>query len=324
MNNPLISVIIPVYNAAPYLRRCLDSVRQQSYTNIEIIVVDDGSKDESGKICDEYAQSDSRIQIIHQENAGVSTARNKGLDEAKGNWICFVDSDDYVSNDYVKEMVNVSIETDIVLMNCFLEKKFPVGTYCGKQIVDAYLSKDVAASSMPFCKLFKRDIILRNNIRFDENIHMGEDALFLLKYLQYCNTISLTECIGSYIYSQTAGSLSSKYYSFESEYECFKKWKELLFKLLAKHKIESMVTERLWINGRLCEIYWRCIQCVHRHKPKYCFTKQVQLLNQLEDTDIDNFCLYNPKQDIRKRICIRLIKQHYFILYCAIAKLDTF
>ena len=96
MNSPLVSVIVPVYNVAPYLEQCLDSIVNQTYRNLEIILVDDGSTDESGAICDRYAEQDSRIQVVHKENGGQSSARNVALDMMTGEWVLFVDSDDWI------------------------------------------------------------------------------------------------------------------------------------------------------------------------------------------------------------------------------------
>ena len=96
MNNPLVSVIVPVYNVAPYLEQCLDSIVNQRYRNLEIILVDDGSTDESGAICDRYAEQDGRIQVVHKENGGQSSARNVALDMMTGEWVLFVDSDDWI------------------------------------------------------------------------------------------------------------------------------------------------------------------------------------------------------------------------------------
>lgn len=99
MNKPLISVIVPVYNVEKFLSRCLNSILAQTYNNLEVILVDDGSTDNSGKICDDYALKDKRIRVIHKQNGGVSSARNMALSVAKGEYIGFVDSDDYIEND---------------------------------------------------------------------------------------------------------------------------------------------------------------------------------------------------------------------------------
>ena len=117
MQNPLVSVIIPVYDVEPYLRRCLDSVVNQTYKNLEIILVDDGSTDSSPEICDEYAGADSRIIVIHKENGGQAEARNKGIEAATGEYITFVDADDYISSSYVNDLYKSMIieRCDIIL-----------------------------------------------------------------------------------------------------------------------------------------------------------------------------------------------------------------
>jgi len=102
---PQISVIVPVYKVEQYIHRCIDSILSQSFTDFELILVDDGSPDNCGKICDEYAQKDSRIRVFHKSNGGVSSARNLGLDNAKGEWIAFIDSDDFVENEYLEELL---------------------------------------------------------------------------------------------------------------------------------------------------------------------------------------------------------------------------
>ena len=104
---PKVSIIVPVYKAEQYLHRCVDSILSQSFTDCELILVDDGSPDKSGEICDEYASRDSRIQVIHKQNGGVSSARNAGLDVAHGEYVWFVDSDDWIENDSLKEIYNI-------------------------------------------------------------------------------------------------------------------------------------------------------------------------------------------------------------------------
>lgn len=101
-HNPKISVIVPVYNVEKYLRRCVDSILAQTFTDFELLLIDDGSKDKSGEICDEYAKTDNRVKVFHKENGGVSSARNLGLDNAKGEWICFCDADDWVLSEWLQ------------------------------------------------------------------------------------------------------------------------------------------------------------------------------------------------------------------------------
>lgn len=117
-NNPLISIIIPCYKVEKYLPACIDSIRKQSYQNLEIILVDDGSPDDCGKICDEYAEKDSRIRVIHKPNGGLSDARNVAIDVAKGEYLTFVDSDDTVSNYHIEELYRLVKKYDCKLSIC--------------------------------------------------------------------------------------------------------------------------------------------------------------------------------------------------------------
>ena len=126
MEKPLISVIVPVYNVKQYLRRCVDSILKQTYENIEIVLIDDGSTDESGAICDRYAQKDVRVKVIHKENGGLSDARNKGMQEARGEYFAFVDSDDYIAKDYIAYLFELIVENKAQISLCgylkFIEK----------------------------------------------------------------------------------------------------------------------------------------------------------------------------------------------------------
>lgn len=115
---PKVSVIVPVYNVENYIRKCLDSIISQTLKDIEIILVDDGSEDNSGKICDEYAEKDSRIIVIHQKNNGLSNARNTGLNIASGEYIGFVDSDDYIKSEMYSEMYQTAEKTDADMVLC--------------------------------------------------------------------------------------------------------------------------------------------------------------------------------------------------------------
>lgn len=124
----MISVIIPVYNVEPYLRKCLDSVVNQTYKELEIFIIDDGSTDGSGAICDEYVKADKRIRVFHTENRGLSCARNLGLDEVKGEWIGFVDSDDWIEPDMYEVLLTRAKETGADVVECSFIRLYPEKT----------------------------------------------------------------------------------------------------------------------------------------------------------------------------------------------------
>ena len=122
--NKLISIIIPVYKVEEYLEKCVDSVIKQTYDNLEIILVDDGSPDNCGKICDQYSKKDKRVKVIHKENGGLSDARNAGIDISRGEYISFIDSDDYVEIDYIETLYNSIIKSKISIILSHIERGF--------------------------------------------------------------------------------------------------------------------------------------------------------------------------------------------------------
>ena len=127
--NLKISVIIPVYNAEKTLHRCGDRILFQTFSDFEVLLIDDGCKDNSGKICDEYAKKDSRVKVIHKVNGGVSSARNMGLDNAKGEWITFIDADDYIASDFLSAINNNDCDFIIVQENIGLAKGFHLKSF---------------------------------------------------------------------------------------------------------------------------------------------------------------------------------------------------
>lgn len=133
--NPLISVIVPVYNVERYLNQCIDSILAQTYKDFELILVDDGSKDKSGEICDEYVKKDSRIRVFHKKNGGVSSARNYGIDNAQGTYICFVDSDDWVDETYLEDMLKPG-DYDWIIQGIKINDKYRI--YKNEFLKDKY------------------------------------------------------------------------------------------------------------------------------------------------------------------------------------------
>ena len=187
-----VSIVIPVYNAEKYLEECLNSIVNQTYRNIEIILINDGSKDNSFSICQRYAQNDSRIKLINQENSGVSKTRNRGIDEATGKYILFVDSDDFCEHDMVKVAVD-NVKEDELFMWGYTEvyKNRVVPIECNINInlenIHEIVSSTLIGSSCN--KIFNVELLRKNNLYFEEKIYNCEDLLFVLLYLQFVKNI---------------------------------------------------------------------------------------------------------------------------------------
>lgn len=205
----LISVIVPVYNVEKYIHRCVDSILAQTYTNLEIILVDDGSPDNCPAICDEYAKKDSRIKVIHKENSGLSSARNAGLDIATGDYIGFIDSDDYIASDMYKKLYKSIIENDSDMAICnyefvneqgkSLNNNMPVpnGVYSAKEAL-AFLQIDNYGAFVSACnRLFSKNLF--DNFRFPIG-KLNEDNFTAYQLIYRCgNIVMLSEPLYSYL-----------------------------------------------------------------------------------------------------------------------------
>lgn len=188
---PKISVIVPLYKAEKYIRRCVDSILAQTFTDFELLLIDDGSPDNSGAICDEYAASDSRVKVFHKENGGVSSARNVGLDNACGEWITFVDADDWIVKDYLQLCIYATEKYNLDLL------KFDLGgTYISEHSQNLDVTKssqiDVITPNEFIKKSYSCGIpsFIRKNvlgeIRFNTDIKYAEDQLFIFQILDNC------------------------------------------------------------------------------------------------------------------------------------------
>lgn len=215
----LISVIVPVYNVEKYINRCIDSVLKQTYKNIEIILVDDGSTDDSGKICDEYAKKDKRIVVIHKENGGLSDARNAGIDIATGLYISFIDSDDYVENNYIEILYNSIIKnkTDMAIgshkviydTGTVLEKATGEESVLEPKEVLKRILYDDGIDLTANSKLYKKELF--DNIRFPV-ARLFEDAATTYKLIDVANTISIVS-ISIYNYIIRNNSITNQKFS---------------------------------------------------------------------------------------------------------------
>lgn len=204
----MISIIIPVYNASAFLDQCIDSIASQSYQDWECILVDDGSTDNSGTICDKWTEKDSRIKVIHQQNAGVSAARNKGLNVCSGEYICFVDSDDWLEEGYLSLMINHTNDADLIVSGQIREYPNGKSTHVYPKNTESFsltpeninIFTELNSKSLlyaPHEKLYLSSIIKSNHLVFPIGCQYGEDLTFNYHYLNYVKKIV---CINKALY----------------------------------------------------------------------------------------------------------------------------
>ena len=204
MNNPKISVIVPVYNAEQYLHRCVDSILAQTFPDFELLLIDDGSKDRSAEICDEYAWKDERVRVFHKENGGVSSARNLGLDKAKGEWVSFVDADDIIYSNNLDILFEVGKNNPTI--------NFVIGNYFYKMGNNKKLGSILNSQILydPFKLLYENKLTIRagvilvkysviSSFRFDENITVNEDTKMWVDLLLSSEVYFVNSFIHEYV-----------------------------------------------------------------------------------------------------------------------------
>lgn len=243
---PQISIIVPVYNGEKYLERCINSILEQSISDFELILVDDGSDDNSGVICNKAAAKDKRVKVFHIPNGGVSCARNLGIENASGKYITFVDSDDYIETDHIRNILikgeeelsyggykNVDHDK-VVDFWCPMEQIVAIEEYkcnfefCWRENPLCFV----------WCGCYKTDIIKNNDLKFDVNVSLGEDILFNIRYLKYCKTIRLVSKT-TYFHNKVESSLVHKYYP----------------ERLKKEKLECQILEE-FIESKNLKMRW--------------------------------------------------------------------
>lgn len=219
--HPTVSIIVPVYNAENTIRRCVDSILDQEYTDFELLLVNDGSTDRSGDICDEYAAKDPRVRVIHKENTGVSDTRNLAIGQAQGTYLQFLDSDDWITPDATNSLVRAAEahQCDLVISDFYRVVGERV-SHKGDIDDDAVLSREEYAAHMMenpadfyygvlWNKLYRRSIVETRHLRMDPEISWCEDFMFNLEYIRYAETFYALQ-VPIYYYVKTKGSLANQ------------------------------------------------------------------------------------------------------------------
>jgi len=221
---PKVSIIVPVYNVDKYLIKCIESVLAQTFTDFELILIDDGSTDNSTNICDEFQIKDNRIKVFHKKNGGVSSARNTGLDKAKGECICFIDADDWVEVEFLRDLIKTSnsIVSDLHILtsvlydfqdyrNIIKTPTYSKTEYSNNEIIKLLIETIFFTTGDGGCfsKLFNRNLINLDNQRFILNNAAYEDTLFTFQYLSKCDSVVVNKGAHYHYMHRNAESLST-------------------------------------------------------------------------------------------------------------------
>lgn len=312
-----ISIIVPVYNTEKYLDRCIQSVLAQTYTNWELLLIDDGSTDSSGAICDKYAAQDSRIKVFHKANGGVSSARNLGLDNAKGEWITFVDADDWIKPNFLSNLASL-IGTEIDLVISYAERHYIDGaiqieSYPAQHITQenfhsAFTDYDLHWHTSPWGKLYKSAIC--KSLRFIYGMPIGEDLVFLYSYLSDCKSLYISSNTDYCYLVDNPHSLTKKSHHYQVELFIYRHVYECTQKIISNRKITNTdaLNKCKWIFAS----YTRRVLNALYQSSDITKTQRIEFIQLL---DLHSYTTYIDKPSIREFFYIFLIKHRAYNLY---------
>lgn len=306
-NQPLVSIIVPIYNVEKYLRKCIQSLLDQSYQNYEIILVNDGSPDNCGEICDEFAKKSSKIKVLHLQNGGVCRARNLGMEIAKGEYFCFVDSDDWVEEDYLKDFVdNLVDEYTLIVQDAYRDLPNETQPHFFKFENNFYNLNDTDETikmfqdeffqtGFPWNKIYSKKIILENNLQFDPAIKLGDDEKWNLQYYKHINNIV---CINkaNYHYIYNPNSISNQARPFERELLRFSFRADFFNNLLSKHNNDLRLRK---IISKETDVFFRFNIFDRLYKSEKDKSKRIEKLREITNLPLQDINLLNS--DITNR-----------------------
>lgn len=284
-----ISVVLPVYNGAEFFSISINSILNQTFTDYELLIIDDGSKDNTRRICDEYAEKDKRIRVFHKQNGGVSSARNMGLDNAQGEWVTFIDSDDWIKPDYLVNLY-ACVDEKVDLVISFFEtilstgesitRKHSKGIVSDDNFSDLFSKFEMCSNTTVWAKLFSLSLINNKNIRFNERMSMGEDTVFLYSYLLYSSLIYVSDNV-NYCYNDSSASLSKKFYSLSMEIEGYKQIEFVINKIFSKKRIID-ITAKHNLNVLKGYYVWRVLKCMYNSDKCISVRQRLAILRSLD------------------------------------------
>lgn len=339
----MISIILPVYNVEKYVNKCLESIVAQTYSDFEVIVIDDGSTDKSGKICDDWAARDSRICVYHEVNSGVSSARNKGLKIAKGEWILFIDSDDWIDSRMLEicmremissnaeicffgnkevreENVNLVIEYERCNIKKITEEQFLDFQYrIFNRDRKACCNRNIIKLSSP-CKLYKKELLDKNNITFQEQLVTGEDGVFNLYAYQYAKSgVCIEEPL--YYYRIHKESVTQRFTpNIEKNFTVLHKAYERFINSTDNvNKFKEVFEERMIWSFSFCCILKYC----HQDNPANYRRRKQEFLTEYDRNykeNIKNVSLKNFR--LKKKIIFYFIKRKSYFMVSVLCKLQ--
>ena len=319
-----ISVIIPIYNAESFLNECLASIQNQTFSDYEVWLIDDGSTDNSGKICDNFAANNKLFHVIHKKNGGVSSARNAGLEKANGEWICFIDADDTVEKEYLSTLYQfANMQKDILIIqgfktflpdNTYIDKRFTNQLYNSSEVYKTFQDLNINRCGYPFGKLYNAEIIRHHHLRFVESIHYAEDVMFMLTYLTHCSAIQTVEGMNyNYYIRKNIQSLSKRIFVFESEYACYQLYLKRIGELKQRFNLTETSLRKVY-NVISEYLIRRSIGALYQKQTRKPRQERLVILKRLTPTQLDFLYTYYKECSWFHKLTVWLLRKHYYYL----------